>query len=278
MAEGLTKKQLKELRKLEKMQAKSMDKKNESMKWLAISIISAIFLILFVGIIFVAKNKNKPQTVDGKAQFANDGHERSVPLNLTNEASNSGQNSEKIVTMVEYGDLQCPACKTYHPMVKELLAAFPGRLKLIFKNFPLTAVHPNAIAAATAAEAVGRQGKYFEMVDLLYDKQDEWAGQTDPQEKFEGYVKELKLDIEKFKKDQKDSAIQKIINTHRDEGIKNGVTGTPSFFVDGEKIENPASIDDFKKIINTALSNSTGVDTSKEPTTTTAPDKLPLQP
>ncbi len=277
MTEGLTKKQFKELRKLEKMQAKNLEQKNSSVKWIAISLVSALFLILFVGVIVMAKNKNKPLTANGTAQFAENGHARM--LNTKGEdASNSAVTAAKqSITMVEYGDIQCPACKVYHPLVKEVLATFPDQVKLIFKNFPLTSAHPNAMAAAIAAEAAGRQGKYFEFVDVAYENQDQWAPLPNPQEKFEGYVKDLGLDVEKFKKDQKDPAIQKLINDERDEGIKNGVTGTPSFFINGKKIENPPSIDAFKKIITDELAKSQGTTAPEAVSPTSVPDKLPLQ-
>lgn len=220
MAEGLTKKQIKELRKLEKMQSRNLDQKTGTVKWIAIAAISAIFLLLFVGIIIVAKNKNKPQTTNGSAQFANNGHSRMMTKE-GKDATNSANPALQVVTMVEYGDFQCPACKSYHPVVNELLKAFPERLKLIFKNYPLTQVHPNAMAAAIAAEAVGKQGKFFQFVDNIYDKQEEWAGLDNPQSKFEEYVKSLGMNVDQFKKDQNDPAVTKLINDERDEGVRN---------------------------------------------------------
>jgi protein-disulfide isomerase len=276
MAEGLTKKQFKELRKLEKMQSKSLEKKNDTVKWIAITAVCAIFLLIFVGIIVVAKNKNKPQTANGNAQFANNGHARMLTKD-GKDASVSANPSQKTVTMIEYGDIQCPACKAYYPLVKEVMAAYPQQLKLIFKNFPLTTVHPNAMEAAIAAEAAGKQGKYFQMVDILYERQDEWAGLDNPESKFEEYVKELGMNVAQFQKDQKDPGIQKLISDEQNEGIQNGVTGTPTFFVDGQKIDNPPDIDSFKKIIGDALKTSTG-NSIPAVSPTTAPDTLPLQP
>lgn len=283
MAEGLTKKQIKELRKLEKMQSRNVEEKNGTVKWIAIAVISAVFLLLFVGIIIVAKQKNKPQTASGNAQFANNGHARMLTKE-GKDATNSANPAQKVVTMVEYGDLQCPACKSYNPVVTELLKAFPEQLKLVFKNYPLTQVHPNAMAASVAAEAAAKQGKFYEFVDAAYAKQEEWAGLPDPQSKFEEYVKALGMNVDQFRKDQKDPAIAKLISDQNTEGIQNGVTGTPSFFVNGKKIENPANIEDFKKIISEELKSITGSDaipqsqtvTTVSPTTT-VPEKLPLQ-
>lgn len=275
MAEGLTKKQFKELRKLEKMQSHTLEQKNSTVKWIAISVVSALFLLLFVGIIVVAKNKDKPKTETGVAQFSNTGHQRMLTKE-GKDATVSANPSVKAITMVEYGDFQCPACKAYHPLVLDVLKAYPEQLKLIFKNYPLTALHKNAMVSAIAAEAAGRQGKYFQLVDMLYDKQGEWAEQDNPQGKFEEYAKALGLDVEQFKKDQQDKELENLINSERNEGIQNGVTGTPSFFINGKKIENPANLEAFRKIIDEELKNTTG-NNPPAVSPTTVPDKLPLQ-
>ena len=133
------------------------------------------------------------------------------------------------------------------------------------------------MAAAIAAESAGRQGKYFQFVDNAYEKQEEWAGLDNPQSKFEEYAKALGLNVDQFKKDQKDPAIAKLISEENNEGIKNGVTGTPSFFVNGKKIVNPANIDAFKKIIADEIRSNTGSEVPAISEPTAAPDKLPLQ-
>lgn len=274
MAEGLSKKQLKELRKLEKLQSRNLEQKNNTVKWIAISVVSALFLVLFVGVIFVAKNKNKPTTADGSTAIADNGHVRMMN-EAGSDATNSAENAQKSLTLVEYGDFQCPACKAYHPIVKELLASFPDRLKLVFKNFPLSSVHPNAMSAAIAAEASSKQDKYFEFTDILYDKQAEWASLPDPTAKFEEYAKSVNMNIDQFRKDLKDPSIPKFIEDHRSEGIKNGVAGTPTFFLDGTRLDTPSSLEDFKKIINDELAKKT--DTTAPVSPTSAPDALPLQ-
>lgn len=272
MAEGLTKKQLKELRKLEKLQSRNLEQKNNSIKWIAISVVSVLFLVLFVGTILVAKtNKNQTVTTDNLS-FAVQGHERMVSTSEDN-ATISAEQAENIVTIVEYADIQCPACKTYHPMVNEILNSYPDRVKLIFKHYPLISIHPNAMPAAKAAEAAGRQGKFFEFVDLAYEKQAEWSALPNARGKFEEYAASLGLDVEKFKKDFDDPEIEKTINEQRDEGSKNGVTGTPTFFVNGERIQNPSGLDEFKKIIESKFTTTT----PSAPTPTTDPNYLPLQ-
>lgn len=274
MAEGLTKKQIKELRKLEKLQHESLESRQGMVKWIAISFVSVLFLALFVILVMVGKQRNNPQTADGKAQFANNGHLREITSETAKKASNSAKQAEKTVTMVEYADFECPACKAYYPMVKNLLDLYPNQLKLIFKHFPISSLHKNAIAAGIAAEAAGRQNKFFEMGDTLYEKQDEWASLDDPQPKFQEYATAIGLNMDQFKKDEKDPSLPNLIQDERNEGIKNGVNATPSFFINGVKIDNPQDIQGFQKIIDAQLNGNSQNNTPKP----TAPGKqLPLE-
>lgn len=271
----MTKKELKELRKLEKLQQQTLSQKQNTTKWIAIAIAAGLFLTLFIGAVIIGKNRNNPSNTALTATFANDGHVRMVGTDDTNSATGGAEQSEEVVTMVEYADIQCPACKQYHPIVKTLLELYPGELRLVFKHFPLTSLHPNAVISATAAEAAGRQGRFFEMTDLLYERQAEWSGLPNPAEKFAEYAKQLALDVNKFNADLKDKEIAAIIETQRNEGIKNGVNATPAFFVEGNKIDNPADIEGFQKIIDEALKAKGGSAPQQNPQPTVG-NGLPL--
>lgn len=278
MAEGLSKKQIKELRKLEKMQSRNLEQKNNTVKWVAIAVISILFLVFFVGVIMVAKDKNKPQTADGSTVFADNGRVRTAGGQNGEEVSTgSAEKATASVTFVEYADLQCPACKQYHPIIKELLAAYPDQVRLVFKHFPLYSIHPNAMDSAIAAEAAHKQNKFFEYVDLLYERQSEWSSLPDPAEKFNEYASELGLDVDRFKKDLDDPGIPQLIEDHRSEGITNGVTGTPTFFVNGERISSPSNLEEFKKIVDQELAGSATQSTEDSPSPTEALDNLKLQ-
>lgn len=277
MAEGLTKKQLKELRKLEKLQERNLEQKNNSVKWIAISVVSVLFFVLFVGVILVAKNKNNPSTPSGKVEFSATGHDRMIRTKEA-DATDSASQAQDVLTIVEFADLQCPACKSYHPIVKGLVDAYPDRVMVKFKHFPLISIHPNAMPGAIAAESAGRQNKFFEFVDLAYEKQEEWSALPNPQSKFEEYAKAIGLDIEQFKKDQSNPEVKKAVDTQREEGIANGVSGTPTFFIEGEKIQTPTSLEEFKKLIDPKLKPSgSSTATQKVTTPTTAPGNLQLQ-
>lgn len=156
------------------------------------------------------------------------------------------------VTLVEFGDLQCPACGAYEPIVRQVTAENAGTLQVVFKHFPLTQIHQNALLAAKASEAASNQGRFWEMHDILYDKQSEWSGALNARDIFLGYATQLGLDLNQFTSDLNSSAIQSKILAEYKEGVNLGVQGTPTFFLNGKMIENPGSVEAFNKLIKDA--------------------------
>src|SRR5881392_4116455 len=106
------------------------------------------------------------------------------------------------VTLEEFGDFQCPPCGALYPVLKSVEAEYGPRLRVIFREYPLTPNHEHALAAAKAAEAAGLQGKFFEMHDLIYENQNKWKEMFDVRSEYEGYAKQIGLDLERWKKDQ----------------------------------------------------------------------------
>jgi protein-disulfide isomerase len=165
-------------------------------------------------------------------------------LNVSGEVS-SIQESDHVlgpkdakVVVIEYGDYQCPSCKAWQPKVEEFKAQLPADTAFVFRNFPITSIHKNAVASARAAEAVDLQGKFWEMNSLLYRNQTNWQSVDDPQSTFAGYAEELGLNIDQFNNDYQSSAVLDKINFDRDLATKQGVEATPTFFVNGQKLEN----------------------------------------
>ncbi|PIT89205.1 MAG: hypothetical protein COU27_01530, partial [Candidatus Levybacteria bacterium CG10_big_fil_rev_8_21_14_0_10_36_7] len=130
-----------------------------------------------------------------------------------------------------------------------------GKVKLLFKHFPLTTIHRNAMGAAVAAEAAGLQEKFWEMHDALYDNQSEWAdlNALGAQDKFIFYAKSLGLDVGRFTKDLEDKSLSDKVSAMQQEGVSAGVSGTPTFFINGKLIQNPTNYEDFKSIIESNL-------------------------
>lgn len=163
---------------------------------------------------------------------------------IQNANDDNGQIAEHIfgkadakVTIIEYGDYQCPGCKSAAPVLKTVAAKYPDDVKLVFRNYPLPG-HGNARAAAAAAEAAGIQGKYWEMHDNLYRLQNDWAGLSGQTrlDTFAGYAEGLGLNREKFLEDIESKAVTAKINYDRALGVKAKITSTPSIFVDGKAV------------------------------------------
>jgi protein-disulfide isomerase len=136
------------------------------------------------------------------------------------------------ITLLEYGDFQCPYCGAAYPIVKELQKAFAKELRLVFRNFPLTNVHEFALSAAVAAEAAGRQQRFWEMHDLIFEHQ----SRLSPRVWIE-FAQSLKLNVPVFKMDLQDQKLEQKVEADFESGVRSGVNGTPSFFINDKKYE-----------------------------------------
>jgi protein-disulfide isomerase len=171
------------------------------------------------------------------------------------------------VTLIEYGDFECPACGEYFPMVQQLLSAYSSTVLFVFRNYPLYQVHPNAGISAQAAEAAGLMGgqtKYWAMNSLLYQKQNDWATISPDQvvsQKFDGYAQSLGLDVNTFNKDVSASLVLDKIQADISGGNSAQIDHTPTFFVNLKQIPNPASYSDFAATLTQALSTSSATTT-----------------
>lgn len=147
-------------------------------------------------------------------------------------------NLESKHLLVEYGDFQCPSCAGVYPHVESLLEKVGDEIAFVYRNFPLASLHPNALAAATAAEAAGKQGKYWEMYEFLFTNQNDWqdASPSNRQDTFTQYADRLQLDTDKFAEDYDSAEIKKKINFDMALGSKDKVSGTPTFFFNGERL------------------------------------------
>ncbi|MDD5084146.1 MAG: thioredoxin domain-containing protein [Candidatus Moranbacteria bacterium] len=157
--------------------------------------------------------------------------------------------AEAPVTLIEYSDFQCPACAAYAPLVKNLGQDFPDTLKIVYRYFPLTSIHKNATISAKAAEAAHRQGKFWEMQELLFQHQNDWAKSENPTDSFQSYAQAIGLNIDQFNADMQDASIIDPIKSDEAMGSEANIPGTPSFFLNGKKIENPEDYEAFKKLI-----------------------------
>lgn len=204
----------------------------------------AVLAVVFIGII-IFSGRNDPNKVSS-----------AKPTNHVIGSTVSG------VKLVEYGDYQCPACGAFYATTKAVQEKYNDQILFQFRNLPLTSLHPNAFAAARAAEAAGIQGKYFQMHDMLYENQNSWVSSQNPISFFTAYAKSLGLDTTKFKTDFDSIAVNNSINADLNAFDKTGEPkATPSFFLDGKPLssdkllgpDNQPNIDAFSKVIDSAI-------------------------
>ena len=136
------------------------------------------------------------------------------------------------VTLVEYGDYECPYCRAAYPVVKAVQAELGDRLRFAFRNFPITSSHPHARRAAEAAEAAAAQGRFWEMHDHLYEHRDALEDGD-----LVSYAEELGLDVERFARDLDSHEYADLVQEDFMSGVRSGVNGTPTFFIDGVRYD-----------------------------------------
>ena len=195
----------------------------------------AIAVILFGGLIYLSSrnaidvsNINE-QTVQGATEASG---------NIADHTTGTKDNK---VILMEYGDYQCPGCGSAYAPLKTVTEKYEGQLTFVFRNFPLTSIHPNARAAAAAAETAGLMGKYWEMHDLLYANQSSWQSTSakDRTNVFAGFASQIGLNSNEFTKNltEKSKQINQKISFDQALGKKLGVSGTPAIYLNGEKVE-----------------------------------------
>ncbi|OGH07755.1 MAG: hypothetical protein A2171_02580 [Candidatus Levybacteria bacterium RBG_13_35_9] len=237
----LTKAQKRELRKQEWQQKVEADKKQDQFKKIAMWVGAALVVIL--GIAGLAWMVNSTPSATSETV--------SIAPVSDKDITNSVKDAK--ITLFEYADFQCPACASYQPIIKQILTEYEGKILFVYRNFPLTNVHKNAVISAQAGVAAHKQGRFFEMAEILYDRQKDWETVSDPTSLFIDYAKELKFDINKFKNDLNSDDTKNFIKDSEKLAISEGMNSTPTFVLNGIKIRGANTLDDFKKLIDNEL-------------------------
>jgi len=238
----LTKREKRELAKEEKQ--KESERSNFKSKIKKLSLIIAGFLILgflgYKGWKWINTPLENNQTQSG--------------ILTVRDGDNIKGNPNAEVTLIEYGDFECPACAAYSDLVEKVFSEHTNDLRTVFRHFPLP-THKNAVLAAQATEAAGRQGKFWEMHDILYQKQSDWVDEKSPLDKFKEYAKSLNLDEQKFLADYDSKETKDKINSDQAEGYKLKITSTPTFYLNGKLIDLASGNVDLRQTIESALAN-----------------------
>lgn len=159
---------------------------------------------------------------------------------------------DAVITITEFSDYQCPFCSRVEPMIAEALKEYPTQARFVYKHFPLTSIHPNALGAAQAAAAAQKQGKFWEMHDLLFQNQ-----RALQPEKLKEFAQQIGLDVPQFEKDMNSDAVKKEVEADMQEARRLGVRGTPTIFVNGKLLQN-RSLEGIKEIAAPILAKSKG--------------------
>ena len=188
-----------------------------------------------------------------------------IPLEISADDDPIIGNPDAPITIIEFSDFQCPFCAKFHMQTLPTIMdeyINKGTVKLVFRDFPIQSIHPNAVPASIAAECANEQGKFEQMYHMLFEKQKEWSNLETAYAitAFNQYASELQLNEEKF-----DSCIKNVkyieeVQKDLNEGRTYGVTGTPGFFIGNEKIgfvelKGAQPFESFKKVINSQLEN-----------------------
>lgn len=166
----------------------------------------------------------------------------------TNDSDNIQGNLNASITLVEYGDYQCPHCGHAYPIVKNIQKTFGDKLRFVFRNFPLQNIHPMAVSAAIATLAAAKQDKYWKMHDIIFENQESLHGNS-----FSHFAQKLGLDLIQFDSDFSDEELSNKVYSDFESGVESGVNGTPTFFINNKRYNGNPSEEDLTDAINEIL-------------------------
>ena len=212
-------------------------------------IFAAVCIVLLAGLVYVS-NKDKIDVTKVDANSIQPARSESGDI-----ADHVFGKADSKVVFIEYGDFQCPGCGSAYPNIKQVTEKYKDQVAFIFRNFPLTSLHPNARAAAAAAEAAGLQGKYWEMHNKLYENQRDWENLSSNERTdfFAGYAKDLGINVDTFKTDLSSPKINQKISYDIEVGKKAGVNATPTLYLNNKAVEQDTWNDAAK--LDTAFAN-----------------------
>ncbi len=158
-------------------------------------------------------------------------------------------NADAPITLIEYGDFECPHCGAAYPIVHEVIDRMGADLRFVFRNFPVQESHPHAMHAAQAAEAAGAQGKFWEMHDQLFEHQDALRDSD-----LAGYADAIGIDADRVRKELKAGTHEEKVRRDFMGGVRSGVNGTPTFFINGTRFDgNWSEPDTFMKALRESM-------------------------
>lgn len=203
-------------------------------------VIAVLCLSILGGMIWLAqRDKVNVNAIDGNKVQAASAQSGNIGDNVYGKADSK-------IVLIEYGDFQCPGCGSAHPVIKNVVEKYKDKIAFVFRNYPIYTSHPNAYAASAAAEAAGLQGKYWEMHNKLYEDQSGWnqLSGTARADYFSAAAQELGLNLDDFNKAIDGDNIKQKINFDTALGKKAGISGTPTFYLNGKNVGDQYVVND----------------------------------
>lgn len=200
-------------------------------------LVIAVVAVVGIGFLgfYLVNNTNNSVSSSGTEQIP----EINAPVGITPEGFYYKGSPDAPVKVIEYSDFQCPGCAQYHTGLGETIETEyieTGKIQFIFHEFPLTSIHPYAIAAAEAARAAGEQGQFWQMHNLLFEKQREWATSMNPTSLFVGYAEQLGLDTDQFAEALRSNKYRNQVQAAEQAAEQAGVQATPTFVINGQQL------------------------------------------
>ena len=176
-----------------------------------------------------------------------------LTLTTISELDHVKGNPNGQVLIIEYSDFECPACKSYEPLLDQIIDTYGDDVAMVYRHFPLKQIHRNAVAAARASEAAANQSMFWEYHDILFDKQSEWSEFANPTPKFMEYAQELNLDMDQFETDYSSSYVKSKVEYMYNDAISRNLRGTPSIFLNGNPVVGVSSYDDLARQVERVI-------------------------
>ncbi|MDP3881077.1 MAG: thioredoxin domain-containing protein [bacterium] len=240
--ENLSKKQQKRLARLEKRENQresdlSVRKSKSALTWL-ITIIVIIGIVW--GLVLLVRNGS-----DGSGVMA-------TSEEITTDDWTIGPSNAPI-QLIEYSDFQCPACASYEPILQQIFDEYEGQIQFAYRHFPLRSIHSHAQLTGQAAEAAGLQGMFWEMHERIFETQPIWSVRPKIEDFLSDLAEEIGLDVEQFEADLKSAGVEAAVNSDYLSASNLGLNATPSFILNGNRIQNPSGVEQFKQLLDAVL-------------------------
>jgi protein-disulfide isomerase len=226
------------------------EKNKQDKKSLYISLSILIAGLIIGGAILLANRPASPQADINSANGTenNSGNTQQNQIQITQKDHSLG-NPQAPITIVEFSDFQCPYCKSFHPTMEKLVKNYPDKVRWVFKEFPLTSIHENALSAALAAECAGEQGKFWEFADKLFENNSQLGEKL-----YSKLASEFNLDAKQFSQCLASQKYLEKIKADYQAGIKAGVRGTPTSFINGKMISGVVPYESLEGLVKQMIS------------------------